>query len=110
MTYPYIPATAAGDTPLERWYRLSQRLCALATTQIVDATAAPERIRLVAGLDQVIAGAEAGAELSPGIIKAMAEEMSALWDWFNTEARTPLADPRAHGKSPIQILSELGEA
>jgi hypothetical protein len=111
MTYsPYQSTSELGTTPLERWYALSRRLCAAATSQIVDATAAPERIRAVNGIDPQIAAAEAGAEVMPGVTKEMAEEMLALWDWFNGAARLPLADPRAHGKAPIQILTELGGA
>jgi hypothetical protein len=103
-----VPTVA--ETPLQRWYRLSAALCATATTQIIDATAAPQRIRATGGIDAQIAAAEPEAEVAPGVTREMAEEMAALWDWFQGAAQTPLTDERAHGKAPISILSELGGA
>lgn len=95
-------------TPFERWWTASQALCAVATSDIVDKTAPPERNRLTGGIDQIIAATEPGAEIIPGVTREMAEEMAALWDWFNGAAQAPLEDERAHGKPPILILSELG--
>ena len=97
-------------TPFERWWTASQALCTVAVTEIVDKTAPPQRNRLTGGIDALVAATEPGAEIIPGVTREMAQEMMALWDWFNAAAATPLEADKAHGKPPILILSELGGA
>ena len=92
-----------------RWYEASAALCAVSTTQIIDKVPTPQRLRATAGIDAQVEAAAEG-EIEGGVTKAQAQEMLALWDWFNAAAQEALSDPRAHGKSPVQILSELGGA
>lgn len=109
LTYQEL-IMATTESPFQRWWAASVALCRTAATDIIDRTAAPERNRATGGVDAIIAAAEPGAEVAPGVTREMAEEMAALWDWFNDVAQQPLADERAHGKTPVQILSELGGA
>lgn len=92
-----------------RWYEASAALCAVSTTQIIDKVPTPQRLRATAGIDALVDAASEG-EIEGGITKEQAEMALAVWDWFNAASIEPLADPRAHGKSPVQILSELGGA
>ena len=97
------------DSPVRRWYSLSQALCKVATLEIIDKTATPQRIYATAGLEAIITSAAEG-DVEPGITRQQLEEMAALWRSFAAWSETPLEDAWAHGKSPLQILSELGGA
>ena len=99
----------AFESAFLRWYAASAALCAVSTTQIIDKVPTPQRLRATAGIDALVDAAAEG-EIEGGVTKAQAQEMLALWDWFNAAAQEALSDPRAHGKSPVQILSELGGA
>ena len=96
-------------SPVIRWFTLSQELAKTATLEIIDRTATPQRIYATAGLEALISAAEPG-EVEPGITRQQLEEMAALWRQFAAWSETPLEDDWAHGKSPLQILSELGGA
>jgi hypothetical protein len=106
-----VPAgvNTVAETPFARWWRLSTELCR-AGTAIIDQTATPQRIRSTSGIDALIAAAEPGAELAPGVTREMAAQMAALWDAFAVWAPVPLEAPDADGKAPVAILSELGGA
>jgi hypothetical protein len=101
---------ATIESPLQRWWAACVALCRGATTEVIDRTAAPSRIYVTSGLDALIAAAAPGEELAPAATREMFEEMAALWGAFSVWAAAPIDDPRAHGKSPLQILSELGGA
>ena len=107
-----VPAgvNVVAETPIQRWYAASKALCRTATIEIIDKTATPQRIYATADLEALIAAAEPGAELAPGVTREMLEEMSALWAAFGAWSQTAISDARAHGKTPLQILSELGGA
>jgi hypothetical protein len=105
-----IPAgvpTMAGSQ-LERWYQSSVALCRSAVA-LIDGTATPQRLYAL-GLGDAIAEAEAEASVGAGIVKEQAEEMAALWTAFGLWANAPISDAWAHGKTPLQILTELGGA
>jgi hypothetical protein len=104
-----IPAgvRTVAATPIQTWFALSKALCA-DITKLIDGTAAPERLRYILGLDDLIAAAEPGSDLAPGISLEQASALAALADWFKVSTRTPLTDPRAGGKSAVQIMSEIG--
>jgi len=97
------------ETPVKRWIKLSQELAKTATLEIIDRTATPQRIYATAGLESLISAAPEG-DVEPGISRQQLQEASALWRQFAVWAETPLEDEWAHGKSPLQILSELGGA
>jgi hypothetical protein len=100
---------ATMETPVKRWFKLSQELAKTATLEIIDRTATPQRIYATAGLEAIISAAADG-EVEPGITRQQLEEMSALWRQFAVWSQTPMDDEWGHGKSPLQILSELGGA
>jgi NAD-dependent oxidoreductase involved in siderophore biosynthesis len=97
------------SSSVRRWFELSQALAKTATLEIIDRTATPQRIYATAGLEALIAAAEPGGDVD-GIPRQQLEEMAALWRQFAAWSQTPLEDEWAHGKSPLQILSELGGA
>jgi hypothetical protein len=96
-------------SPVIRWFALSQALAKTATLEIIDRTATPQRIYATAGLEAIISAAEPG-DVEPGITRQQLEEMAALWRQFAAWSQTPMEDEWGHGKSPLQILSELGGA
>ena len=97
------------DSPVRRWFTLSQALAKTATLEIIDKTATPQRIYATASMEALISAAADG-DVEPGITRQQLEEMAALWRQFAAWSQTPLEDAWAHGKSPLQILSELGGA
>jgi hypothetical protein len=110
ITYPSLQEYyRMQNSPVIRWFKLSQELAKTATLEIIDRTATPQRIYATAGLESLISAAPEG-DVEPGISRQQLQEASALWRQFAVWAETPLEDEWAHGKSPLQILSELGGA
>jgi hypothetical protein len=97
---------AEQGTSIERWYAASVALSKQALA-LIDATATPQR-QYAYGVEEQILATIDGADVVPGISKAQAQEMAALWDAFKAWMPNAIANERAHGKSPLQILTEQG--